>query len=237
MKQRFSLASFMGIFSLCMLTAIVALPSLAASDTSPRKNGGLVHDAYSMNPVPLPLSELGLQTVEATPLIIAGNKGQTLEGAIFDADGNLLFCNVTDAKVMRLTPDGKLSTLLEVDGLAPGGLAMTRDGQLFIAAINQANKTGAVFALLPDGKSLKTIISPEAGYLPNDLVLDANGGFYFSDFNGSATTPLGGVYYVSPDFQSISPVIPHMAQANGVALSPDGKLSGPRNMRAISCIV
>jgi len=199
------------------------LPCLAASGNVPHEKLELAYDAYSSNPVPVPLSELGLQTVEATPLKIAGNNWQTLEGAIFDADGNLLFCNVTDGKVMRLTPDGQLSTLLQVDSFSPGGLAISKDGRLFVAAINQANKTGAVFALLPDGKSLETIISPDAGYLPNDLVFDANGGFYFSDFKGSATSLLGGVYYVPPDFKSISPVIPQMAQANGVALNPDGK--------------
>lgn len=224
MKQKISFAFFIKIIPLCMIaTSIAALPCLAASGNVSHEKPGLVYDAYSSSPVPVPLSELGLQTVEATPLIIAGNNGQTLEGAIFDADGNLLFCNVTDRKVMRLTPSGKLSTLLQVDGFSPGGLALSGDGQLFIAAINQANRTGAVFALLPDGNSLQTVISPDAGYLPNDLVFDANGGFYFSDFKGAATSPLGGVYYVSPDFKSISPVIPQMAQANGVALSPDGK--------------
>ena len=35
--------------------------------------------------------------------------------------------------------------------------------------------------------------------------------------------PTGGVYYVSPDLKTVTPILPHLAAANGVALSPDGK--------------
>lgn len=210
------------ILGLCAICATIATqPCYAANGGQDQGTTKLIYDAYSSSALPVPLSELSLQTVEATPLKIAGNEGQTLEGAIFDADGNLLFCNVSDRKIMRLTPNGQLETLLQLDNFAPGGLALSPDGRLFAAAINQANST--VIAILPDGKNFKTIIAPDAGYLPNDLVFDANGGFYFSDFKGSATQPLGGVYYVSPDFKTASPVIPQMARANGVALSPDGK--------------
>jgi lactonase len=54
-------------------------------------------------------------------------------------------------------------------------------------------------------------------------VFDARGGFYFTDFRGASTDPKGGVYYVSPDFGPITPVLPRLALANGIALSPDGK--------------
>ena len=208
---------------MAMGAAIAASPCYAANGRHDQGKAELIYDAYASSAVPVPLAELGLQTVEAAPIKIAGNEGQTLEGAIFDAEGNLLFCNVSDRKIMRLTPEGQLAALLQLDDFAPGGLALSPDGRLFAAAINQANRTGTVIALSPDGKNFETIIAPDAGYLPNDLVFDADGGFYFSDFKGAATQPLGGVYYVSPDFKTISPVIPQMAQANGVALSPDGK--------------
>jgi sugar lactone lactonase YvrE len=35
--------------------------------------------------------------------------------------------------------------------------------------------------------------------------------------------PIGGVYYVALDLKTITPVLPRLAGANGVALSPDGK--------------
>lgn len=224
MKPGFSMASIIGmLFSFVVGAQIAISECMAANAYDSHHRQGLVYDSYSSNPVPVPLAELGLQTVDAFPLKVVGNNGQTLEGAIFDARGNLLFCNVSDRKVMRLTPDGQLATLFQIDDFSPGGLAFSGDGRLFVAAINQKNRRGAILALLPDNKNLETIIPPDAGYLPNDLVFDANGGFYFSDFKGSSTQPLGGVYYVAPDFRKISPVIPHLAQANGVALSPDGK--------------
>ena len=59
--------------------------------------------------------------------------------------------------------------------------------------------------------------------MPNDLVFDARGRFYFTDFRGASTDPKGGVYHVSPGSGTITPVLPRLAMANGVALSPDGK--------------
>ena len=71
---------------------------------------------------------------------------------------------------------------------------------------------------------MQVIVPKAGGYLIDDLVFDKNGGFYFTDFRGEANDTAGGVYYVSPpDFKKITPVLPHVAIANGVGLSPDGK--------------
>lgn len=80
-----------------------------------------------------------------------------------------------------------------------------------------------IFAVNPDGSGLQAIIPAVAGYMPNDLVFDRKGGFYFTDFKGNATEPKGGVYYTAPDLTTITAVLPHLAMANGLALSPDGK--------------
>ena len=48
--------------------------------------------------------------------------------------------------------------------------------------------------------------------------------FYFTDFRGSTPDPIGGVYHVAPDFRTITPILRHLAIANGVCLSPDGKV-------------
>ena len=66
-------------------------------------------------------------------------------------------------------------------------------------------------------------VAPAAGYMPNDLIFDRHGGIYFSDFRGISTEPTGGVYYVSPDFKTIKPLLPHLGMANGVTLSPSGQ--------------
>lgn len=171
----------------------------------------------------LPRAEADVPTVAATPVFVAGKNRQTLEGAIFDDKGNLLFCDVTDRKVLRLSPSGSAETVVELADMAPCGLAFHKDGRLFICAIDQTNDRGAIFALAPGAAEPETIIGEKAGYWPNDMVFAPDGGFYFTDFRGSATNPAGGVYHVSPDFKTITPIIPKLAQANGVALSPDGK--------------
>ena len=182
----------------------------------------LAYDAQTRGPVPIPPSERGLQTVVAEPWFKVSDEGIVLEGPAFERNGNLLFCDVSGHRVLRLTPDQRLSTVIRLDDLSPGGLAIHEDGRIFMAAMNLAKGTGSILAVKPDGTGLQTIVPVTAGYRPNDLVFDARGGVYFSDFRGISTEPQGGAYYVSPDFQTITPVLPHLAMANGIALSPNG---------------
>lgn len=172
---------------------------------------------------PIPQAERGIVQNLAEPWFEVSKDNNILEGAIFDKAGNLLFCDVSERKVKRLTPDKKLDTLVELEELQPGGLAWHGDGRLFIAALDLAAGKGGILAWEPETGKLETIIGTEKGFWPNDLVCDHNGGLYFSDFRGSASKPVGGIYYLHPDLKTISPVIPNMGQANGVALSPDGK--------------
>lgn len=185
---------------------------------------GFADAAASGNAVPVPPAERGLATERATELRVVTPERHTLEGAIFDRNGDLLFCDPTAGRVYRLLPDKTIALVAETPGFGPSGLALHADGRLFMTALNLEKKLGKIVALSADGKRLETIVPVKAGYLPNDLVFDRDGGFYFSDFRGSSTQPDGGVYYVAPGAASIVPVIPAMAQANGVALSPDGKI-------------
>lgn len=148
--------------------------------------------------VPIPPSERGIQTIEAMQAGIAAKNGQTLEGGLFAANGDFLFCNVSDGKVMKLSNAGALEEVLEVGDFAPGGLAWHRDGRLFVSGINQQKKNGGILAYSPAIRTIETIISTDAGYMPNDLVFDKDGGLYFSDFRGSATRPEGAFIMYRP---------------------------------------
>ena len=59
---------------------------------------------------------------------------------------------------------------------------------------------------------------------PNDIVFDANGGFWFTDLgkHRERSTDNGGLYYATADGSSITCAVygPNM---NGVGLSPDGR--------------
>ena len=192
----------------------------------PQQDGArltLAYDAQTRGPVPIPPSERGLQTAVAEPWFKVSDEGIVLEGPAFDRSGNLLFCDVSGRRVLRLTSGRQLSTVVGLPDLSPGGLAIHKDGRIFIAAMNLARGTGSIVAIKPDGTAMQTIVPATTGYMPNDLVFDANGGLYFTDFRGISTDPKGGVYYVSPDLRTIMPVLPHLALANGIALSPSGQ--------------
>lgn len=210
----------MAIAALCVV-ATLGIAGAAAKQVPASR--GLAYDGLTRGPVPIPPSERSLQTVVGTEWFKVSAEGLVLEGVTFDSKGNMFFCDVSGRRVLRLTPDKKLSTVVTLDNLSPGGLAVHKDGRLFVAALDILNGRGAVVAVKPDGSGLQTIIPPEAGYMPNDLVLDIMGGFYFTDFKGTATEPKGGVYYTAPDLATIKPVLPNLAMANGIALSPDGK--------------
>jgi lactonase len=203
------------------------LCACVASVGHAQQGGGAVpalrYDAQTRGPAPIPPSERGLQAVVAEHWFKVSDEGLVLEGPAFDRDGNLLFCDVSGRRVLRLTPGKRLSTVVSLDQLGPGGLVVHKDGRVFIAVMDLARGVGSVLAVQPDGSGMRTVVPPEAGHMPNDLVFDARGGFYFTDFRGASTDPKGGVYHVSPDFGTIAPVLPRLAMANGVALGPDGK--------------
>src|SRR4051794_30394302 len=163
----------------------------------------LAYDAQTRGPVPIPPSERGLQTVVAEPWFKVSDDGIVLEGPAFERNGDLLFCDVSGRRVLRLTPDKHLSTVITLDDIRPGGLAIDKDGRIFIAAMSLTKGTGSIMTVEPDGTGRQTIVPVTAGYMPNDLVFDSRGGLYFSDFRGTSTEPKGGAYYVSPDFKTI----------------------------------
>ncbi|TCK04243.1 gluconolactonase [Marinobacterium mangrovicola] len=184
----------------------------------------LAYDEMTSGPVPIPAAERGLQTVKAEPWFKVSDEGWILEGPNFDANGDLIFSDVSNKRVLRLTKDKQLSTFVQLDDLSPGGLAFRQDGRLFIAALDFINGVGAIYSVDENGGDLQTVIPAEAGYQPDDLTFDAEGGLYFTDFAGESTQADGAVYYMPPDLSEIIPVVPDLAKANGIALSPDGQV-------------
>jgi lactonase len=219
--KRFTAAA--AIAGVCVSLGSGCATSSETSAEQSTVSHGLAYDAQTKGPVPIPPSERDLQTATATSWFKVSDEGWILEGAIFDRDGNMFFCDVSGRRVLRITPGKQMSTVVQLDRLSPGGLAFGKDGRLFIAAMDTPSGAGSIMAMRPDGSGLQTVVSPEAGFMPNDLVFDANGGFYFTDFRGNAADPQGGVYYASPGSWIVHPVLPNLVMANGVALSPDGK--------------
>lgn len=178
---------------------------------------------------PIPAGERDLPAATAEPFFKVAADPFALEGPAFDRRGNLLFVDIYRSRVLCLSPDGQLSVLYTEAHLNPSGIAIHQDGRIFVAACGAKNSQGyfdggTIIALGPDGSNRQTILSPGAGYVANDLVFDPSGGFYFTDFRGNSSLPAGGVHYVAPDMRTLTPVLPNLCAANGVALSPDGKV-------------
>src|SRR4051794_31749314 len=134
------------------------------------------------------------------------------EGPTADAEGNVYFTDVRANKILKLDTRGMLSTFLE-ESQGANGLGFDARGRLVVAqglaariiAIDVATKQITVLADKCDGKPFTK---------PNDLVVDRQGGVYFTDPDPKS------VYYVAADGR-VTRVIDDLPRPNGVILSPD----------------
>lgn len=169
--------------------------------------------------VPLPPELTNLPTIIAEPwVLVEDNPATFLEGPAFDRQGNLF---VSSIFILKITPKKKVTTILQQPGFLPDGIAIHKDGRLFIACLS-----GRIITIHPDGTRL-TDIEPRYNGKPasaNDLVFDRNGNFYVTDFIGTVADPTGGVYRFSADLTKVEPVIQHLASANGIGISPEGNV-------------
>ncbi|KAB0495995.1 SMP-30/gluconolactonase/LRE family protein [Pseudomonas lini] len=168
-------------------------------------------------------AEKDLLTITAQPWFKVTGEAWQLEGPAFDRQGNLLFVEVLGGQVLKVDTQGQLQVAVAKNARGSAGLAIHKDGRLFVAGLGNYVDTGNLTVYDANGKKPEVIIDANKGFLVDDLVFDAHGGFYFTDLKGTSTEPTGGVYYVPADHKSIVPILPNMANANGIALSPDGK--------------
>lgn len=203
--------------------AVVDQQGAGADISPPATSSELIYDEASMNPVPLSAVDKDLQTIIAEPYLKISDQGLQLEGPAYDRDNNLYIVEVYGGQIFKITPDKKISVVFPKNTYGPAAIDIHKDGRLFVCGLGDFVK-GSIFAINPDGSGFKKIIAENKGYLPDDMIFDSKGGFYFTDFNGYSTNPTGGVYYVSPDFKKITQVLPNLSIANGICLSPDGKI-------------
>jgi gluconolactonase len=145
------------------------------------------------------------------------------EGPAADRDGNVYFSDIPNQRIHKVDADGKLSVFREKSNHA-NGLMLNAKGEIVAC-----EGDGQVAAYSADGKSRRVLADKYNGNplnAPNDLVIDRQGGIYFTDpyFGAKKPLPQGktAVYYIAADGK-VSRLIDDLPNPNGVILSPDEK--------------
>lgn len=121
--------------------------------------------------------------------------------------------------ISRLSPDGKSAIWAETG--APRGHKVLPDGTHLVCDTSHR----AVLHLDAEGKTIGAASSESDGKplrAPEDLTLDANGGFYFTDPGGSRDGPAGAIHFVDAS-GTTHQAASGLQYPSGIALRPDGK--------------
>jgi gluconolactonase len=195
----------------------------------------LVLEAGVQNPPSLPPAETMAPDIQGVvaggtkvELIRAGFDGT--EGPIATPDGGLLFTEQNANTITKIDKDGKISTYVS-DTNRTVGLAYDAKGRLIGAAQGTFGPSGQILVLAPNRSVLAESFGGQPLSRPNDLVIDKNGGVYFTDPipanvpEGQRPAPAGrkpGVFYIKPDGQLVM-ASDEVERPNGIMLSADEK--------------
>ena len=145
------------------------------------------------------------------------------EGPAADRDGNVYFSDIPNQRIHKVDAGGKLSVFREGSNHA-NGLMVNARGEIVACEMD-----GQVVAYSPDGQSRRVVADKYDGKrfnAPNDLVIDRQGGVYFTDpaFGAPMPLPQGKtcVYYIAPGGE-VTRLIDNLPNPNGITLSPDEK--------------
>jgi len=163
----------------------------------------------------------GVLAPGATPELV--QEGFTFtEGPVATADGGLYFSDIRVNKTYYLDPGGKIGVVRENTNGA-NGLALTKDGELLFAEgdskrITKRNRDGSITTLTegPPGAPLLA---------PNDLIVDAKGGIYFTDPGPRPVAPGRPtyVYYLPAGAKTPILIDGAVPRPNGLTLTNDGR--------------
>jgi gluconolactonase len=145
------------------------------------------------------------------------------EGPATDRAGNVYFSDIPNQRIHKVDAKGKLSVVREKSNHA-NGLMLNAKGEIIACEMD-----GQIAAYSADGKARRVLADKYDGKrfnAPNDLVIDKQGGIYFTDpaFNAPMPLPQGKtcVYYLAADGK-VTRLIDDLPNPNGVILSPDEK--------------
>jgi len=154
---------------------------------------------------------------------------QFTEGPASDAEGNVLFTDQPNDRIMKWSVDGKLTTFMQPCGRS-NGLCFDAQGNLWACA----DEKNELWCIDPKGK-VTVVVKEYQGKLlngPNDVWVRPDGGLYFTDplykrdywKRGPMEQDCQAVYYLAPDRKKLVRVADDLKQPNGVIGTPDGKI-------------
>lgn len=164
------------------------------------------------------------------------------EGPVAMADGSVIVTELRGGRIVRVTPDGAHETVAETGG-GGNGAAVGPDGHLYVCnngGFNWVEVNGKLTPMdgLPpnyaggsiqrvnlDTGHVETLYTECNGHqlrAPNDLVFDASGSFWFTDFGWvqPGQKDRCGIYYASPDGSRIEEKVYPIDGPNGIGLGP-----------------
>ena len=151
-----------------------------------------------------------------------------LEGPTFDRDGNLYVVDIPFGRIFRITPALEWQVVVQYDGW-PNGLALHRDGSLWIADYRRGLLRMEPGALRRAGTGAPAHVlghrNSESFRGLNDLTFDRQGRIYFTDQGQTGLhDPTGRVYRYDIERKTLDLVIHGVPSPNGVALDAAGKV-------------
>jgi gluconolactonase len=163
----------------------------------------------------------------ATLQKLAGDFAFT-EGPACDGSGNVFFTDQPNDCILKWSVDGKLSTFMQPCGRA-NGLSFDLEGYLWACA----DETNELWRIDSAGKATVVVKDYKGKLLngPNDVWVQPGGGLYFTDPYYKRPYWKRGpkemdecVYFLAPDYKTLTRVIDDLKQPNGIIGTPDGKL-------------
>lgn len=168
------------------------------------------------------------------------------EGPVAMPDGSVVLVEIERGTVSRVRPDGTVEVVAET-GDGPNGAAIGPDGRCYVCnnggfkwhyeqggpgmrSIGQSEDyvTGRIEAVDLETGHVEVLYTECDGHRlcgPNDIVFDAEGGFYFTDLGKVRERDWDrtGIYYATIDGRHITEVAHPLVTPNGIGLSPDEK--------------
>lgn len=167
------------------------------------------------------------------------------EGPVAMRDGSVVLVEIERQTVSRVLPDGTVQVIARTGG-GPNGLAVGPDGAFYVCnnggfawrqemgllrpAMQASDYTSGRIERVDPKTGAVSVLYDRCGANPlrgpNDIVFDANGGFYFTDLGKSRARDRdhGVIYYALADSSKIVEVAFPCLTPNGIGLSPDGKV-------------